>query len=402
MLNVKIKDSVCVFAQVVYIGTMNIENNDYRTPGQLISALLKNKGWTQRILAIVLGMGETSVAKIISDKQPVDASLAISLGELFNVPAESFLELQKSYDLAVARIGSRPDPKRKTRAQIYGELPISTMIKRGWLDADNIKDTENVENSLCRFFGVNRIDDVEILPHAAKKTEVSVSASPAQMAWIYRVKKLAEDMMVASYSTASVKNAIKKIQALLNAPEELRNVPRILAEAGIRFVIVEALPSSKIDGVCFWLNESSPVIGMTLRFDRIDNFCFVLRHELEHVLNRDGLTTMMLDVDIQNADNQYLAIEIENQERIANEAAAEFCVPKKMMDAFISRKAPIFAERDIIGLSRMAKVHTGLIAGQLQHRTGFYNKFRQHLIPVREIVTPNAITDGWGDIASVE
>ena len=46
----------------------------------------------------------------------------------------------------------------------------------------------------------------------------------------------------------------------------------------------EALPSSKIDGVCLWLDQHSPVIGMSLRFDRIDNFWFVLGHEIEHAL----------------------------------------------------------------------------------------------------------------------
>jgi len=381
---------------------MNIDLNDYRTPGQLIAFLLEQRGWSQRTLAVVMGTDETGLNKIVAGKRPIDAKTALILEEVFGVEAENFLKLQKNYDLAVARIEARPDPTRKTRAQLYGDLPVAAMIKRGWLDANDIKDTKNVESSLCRFFGVNRLEDIEILSHAAKRTEVSITATPAQMAWIYRVKTLAEEMMVARYSSTGVQTAIKKIQGLLYAPEELRNVPRILAEAGIRFVIVEALPSSKIDGVCFWLNDTSPVIGMTMRFDRIDNFCFVLRHELEHVLNRDGLdtTTAMLDVDIQNNNHQYEAAEIEQQERRANEAAADFCVPKKMMDAFISRKAPIFAERDIIGLSRMVKVHPGLIAGQLQHQTGEYNKFRQHLVPVREIITPNAITDGWGDIAS--
>lgn len=380
---------------------MSIDLDKYKTPGQLLAHLLEQRNWSGRTLAVIMGADETGVNKIIAGKRGIDAKTALILEEIFGLSAESFLKLQKSYDLAIARFEARPDPNRKTRAQIYGDLPVSAMIKRGWLNAESIKDTKNVENSLCRFFGVNRIEDIEILPHAAKRTKVSVSATPAQMAWIYRVKMLAEEMLVARYSPNSVQSAIKKIQQLLYAPEELRNVPRILTEAGIRFVIVEALPSSKIDGVCFWLDDVSPVIGMTLRFDRIDDFCFVLRHELEHVLNRDGLTTMMLDVDIQSPDQQYQASEIEKQERIANEAASDFCVPKKMMDAFISRKSPIFAERDIIGLSRMVKVHPGLIAGQLQYRTGEYNKFRQHLVPVREIVTPNAITDGWGDIASV-
>ena len=320
---------------------------------------------------------------------------------MFDVDAEEFLKLQKSYDLAVARIKQRPDSKRKVRAEVYGHLPVQEMIKRGWVDAANIREIESVENSLCRFFGVKDINHIETLSHAAKKTQVSINATPAQLAWLYRVKTLAKEMLVAKYSPSSVSDAIKKIKPLLNAAEELRKVPKILAEAGIRFVIVEALPSSKIDGVCLWLNERSPVIGMSLRYDRIDNFCFVLRHELEHVQNRDGIDTVMLDVDIQGNREDFLKEEIRTQEDKANFAAAEFCVPQKMMEAFINRKSPIFSKRDILGFSHMIQVHPGLIAGQLQHKTGKYNRFREFLAPIKNIVTPNAVTDGWGDVAEI-
>ena len=61
--------------------------------------------------------------------------------------------------------------------------------------------------------------------------------------------------------------------------------PPSCGSAGVRFVIVEGLPGSKIDGVCVWLG-AQPVIGLTLRLDRPDNLCFVLRHEIEHVLQR--------------------------------------------------------------------------------------------------------------------
>jgi len=93
--------------------------------------------------------------------------------------------------------------------------------------------------------------------------------------------------------------ALGKLKTLLISPEGARKVPRIMMEAGVRFVIVEALPSSKIDGVCFWLNDRHPVIGMSLRFDRIDNFWFVLRHEIEHVLREDGRSRTMLDAELE-------------------------------------------------------------------------------------------------------
>lgn len=379
-----------------------MDSEEHKSPGQLVTALLADREWTKRTLAVITGMDETAISKIASNTRKVDAETAIIFEEIFDVPAERFLSLQKTYDLAVARIESTPNPKRQIRAELIGKLPVSAMIKRGWIEAESLKDIENVENSLLRFFQANRLEDIETLPHAAKKTEVSIAVTPAQLAWLYRVKTLATEMLVARYSPASVKSAIAKIKTLIHSAEELRKVPRILAEAGIRFVIVEALPSTKIDGVCFWLDDNSPVIGMTMRFDRIDNFVFVLRHELEHVQNRDGLIKMMLDVDINSGESLQVTQELKDQEDRANTAAAEFCVPKKMMDAFISRKAPTYAMRDIIGLARMLKVHTGLVAGQLQFRTQKYNLARDYLVPVRKIVTPNAVTDGWGDIAPTD
>ena len=64
------------------------------------------------------------------------------------------------------------------------------------------------------------------------------------------------------------------------------------------------------------------------------------------------------------------------EERIANKAAADFCVPKSQMDAFIARKEPLFSDRDLRGFARILGVHPGIVAGQLQHRTGRYQIFR--------------------------
>jgi HTH-type transcriptional regulator/antitoxin HigA len=72
------------------------------------------------------------------------------------------------------------------------------------------------------------------------------------------------------------------------------------------------------------------------------------------------------------------------------------------LDAFLARKAPFFSERDLIGFSRILKVHPGIVAGQLQRRTKRYDRFRDHLVKVREIIAPTAIKDGWGDIAPVD
>ena len=375
-------------------------HDDFKTPGQLIEALLSERDWTQRVLAAVLEMSESTLNKLISGKQAVTAEIAITLEEVFGVAAERFLALQKDFDLARARLVNRPNPGRSTRAQLFGGLPVPEMIKRGWLDGADVRDMVSVETALATFFGVSSVNEIEVLPHAAKKTAVAKETTPVQLAWLYRVREIASEMIVGPYSPFGVRRAVEQLKQLVLSAEEARKAPRILAEAGIRFVIVESLPGAKIDGVCFWLDEISPVIGMSFRHDRIDNFWFVLRHELEHVIQRHGREQITIDAELEG-EKAGDSMNVPQEERIANAAAAEFCVPKKSMDAFIARKAPFFAERDIRSLAAALRIHPGLVAGQLQHRTGRYDRFRDHLVKIRSVVAPGAAVDGWGDVAPV-
>jgi HTH-type transcriptional regulator/antitoxin HigA len=376
------------------------DDTKYRTPGQLIQELMDARGWTQKVLSIVLDVDETVINKTLTGKRSLDAGMAISLSELFGVPAERFMALQKTFELAQARIITREDPARANRAHIFSSLPISEMIKRGWIEVDDMKDFPKVEAALAKFFHAPSIEEIEIFPHAAKKTNVFGDATPAQLAWLYRVKEIAGEMLVARYSPAAVKNAMPKLKELLCSPDAARKVPRILAECGIRFAIVESLPAAKIDGVCFWLNDESPVIAMSLRFDRIDNFWFVLRHELEHVIQLHGREAMMLDVELEG-ERAGIGVNVSEEERLANQAAADFCVPQKSLQNFIARKSPFFYERDIIGFASTMHVHPGIVAGQLRNKLQLWNRFNNHLVKIRSAVAPGATVDGWGDVVPV-
>jgi HTH-type transcriptional regulator/antitoxin HigA len=374
---------------------------EYRTPAQLIDAHLQARGWTQRVLAKILGLPETTVSNILNGKKPITTELALHLNAVLGIDPDQLLQLQTTYGLAKAQLEFRADPELPTRVAVFGELPVTDIIKRGWLKGiTDIRDA-NLESALCKFFGVSSINEIEILPHAAKKTNVTAEATPMQLAWLYRVRQIATQVLVAKYSVESVEAAVGKLKPLLGSPEAARKVPRIMAEAGIRFVIVESLPGAKIDGVCFWLNERSPVIAMSLRHDRIDNFWFVLRHEIEHVMQQHGRAAAMLDTDLEG-ERAGTGKNIPEEERIANEAAANFCVPQSSLTRFIQLKAPLFSERDIRGFAATLKIHPGLVAGQLQNKTGRYDLFRNHLVRIRSAVAPNAMVDGWGDVAPVE
>jgi HTH-type transcriptional regulator / antitoxin HigA len=399
-VKIKLRKIASLYCFIFYYGLQMIVPlplDDFRMPGQLVQHLLDQKGWNKRVLAIVLRLDETVVNKLISGRRRMDAGTAIRLAELFDIKPDTLLDLQKTYDLAKAKIIARPDPGMATRATLFGDLPVSEMIKRGWIDAKDVRDVGSVEVGLSRFFGVQSVDEIEILPHAARKTNVTEPVTPAQLAWIYRVQEIASELLVHRYDGSAVADCVPLLKNLLIAPEAARKVPAILAEAGVRFVLVESLASAKIDGVCFWLDDRSPVIGMSLRFDRIDNFWFVLRHEIEHVLRLHGRDAIALDAELEG-DRAGTGDALPEEERIANDAAANFCVPSGLMERFIARKDPFFAERDILGFAKTLEIHPGIVAGQLQRRTGRYDRFRDHLVKIRHCVAPSAFVDGWGDV----
>jgi HTH-type transcriptional regulator / antitoxin HigA len=375
-----------------------MSDEEYKTPGQLIQELLDARGWSQRVLSIVLGIDETGLNKIISGKRQLDATLALQISAVFDVEAERLLEIQKRYDLALARLVSRPNPALVSRAKLFGDLPVTEMIKRGWLGATDIKNVPLVEKALCSFFGQDDLSQIHALPSSFKRTDGQAPITQTQLAWLYRVRQMATDYPSAKFAPAKLESALAKLQSLLISSEGVRKVPKLLMEAGVRYVLVESIPAAKIDGVCCWLDDEKPVIGMSLRFDRIDNFWFVLRHEIEHVLRGHGKELPRLDIDMEKEVPEG---EMPEEERIANSAAAEFCVPGDRMLDFIARKSPVFAERDIRGFSAVLQRHPGIIAGQLQHQTKRYDLFRNHLVKIRSIILPTAEHDGWGDVAQI-
>lgn len=374
---------------------MAIDPERFPTPGKYIRALLEERGWDQRTLARVLGLGYGTTNRLVTDKKPIDAFSAIVLGEAFDVEPGIFFDLKKKYDLAVAWASTVPDRGRAIRAALYGSLPVAEMIYRGWLDADDFDDPEKVEGALARFFGVESVDRIPVLPHAARRPEQAAEVTPAQLAWLYRVRAVAAMLQVPRYSPAAVRAAVEKLEGLLGSVDGVAKVGPILAECGIRFVIVESLTTAKIDGVCTWLNDMAPVIGMTLRHDRIDNFWFVLRHEIEHVINGHGRRQARVDVELDGTPG------VSEEERIANAAASDFCVPRESMDSFYMKKKPFYMKQDVLGFAASQKRHPGLVVGQLQHRVGRFDRFREYLQNVRGLVIRDSAVDGWGHVYPV-
>lgn len=368
-----------------------------RLPGKWVEDELEARGWSQIDLAEIIGRPAQLISEIVSGKRGITPETAMGLADAFGTSPELWMNLETRYQLAKSQAEAGPTIKdaRVRRARLY-TYPIREMTRRGWIEPSTNVDV--LEHQIEAFFG-QKIGSIQHIGHAAKKSGDEVEATPAQLAWLYRARSLAAALQVDRFAPGAVRAVEQSLRGLMHEPIEVRHVPRMLGSAGIRFLIVEALPGSKIDGACFWLNESSPVIAMSLRHDRIDNFWFVLRHELEHVMRRDGLNkAAIIDTDVADTPADALSA----MEKKANDAAQEYCVSDYEMQRFIARVRPLYSERAIVQFANRIEVHPGIVVGQL-HRRGemHWKNLRKLLVKIRDFIVPSALTDGWGAIPQV-
>ena len=364
-------------------------------PGDLIKEELEERGWTQEDLAEILGRTTSAVNEIITGKRGITVDTAKGLGEALGTGAQFWLNMESAYRLSLER--TRPESVSR-KAVLYETAPIRAMIKRNWIESST--NIEVLEQRLREFFGTS---DLSQIPRLACMTRKSTEElTPAQRAWLFRAKNLAMAVHAEKYTKSSLNMALERLKDMRANEADIRLIPKVLADAGIRLLIIEPFPQSKIDGVSFWVN-GSPVIALSLRYDRIDSFWHTLMHEIGHIKNEDGLidNCIILDTDLfdeYNEDKPY--------EKAADEFAVNFLVPQKELNDFIARIQPMYSKSKIVGFSNRIKVHPGIVIGQLHHRGkergGLdYSYSREILVKVRHLITRSATTDGYGQILSV-
>ncbi len=364
-------------------------------PGDLIKEELEERGWTQEDLAEILGRTTAGVNEIITGKRGITVDTAKGLGEALGTGAQFWLNMESAYRLSLER--TRPESVSR-KAFLYEIAPIRAMTKRNWIESST--NIEVLEQRLRDFFGALDLHQIPQLSYRTRKSTDELTS--AQRAWLFRAKNLAMAVHAEPYSKSRLNIALKRLKEMETNAEDVRLIPKILADAGVRLLIIEPLPQSKIDGVSFWLN-GSPVIVLSIRYDRIDSFWHTLMHEIGHVKNGDGLKDNCIILDIDLFDDEQ---DDKPYERAADKFAVDFLVPQDELSNFIARTQPMYSKSKILKFANRINVHPGIIVGQLHHlgkeQGGIdYSHSREMLVKVRHIITRSATTDGYGQILSV-
>jgi HTH-type transcriptional regulator/antitoxin HigA len=356
-------------------------------PGEFLRDELEAREWTQEDLADVLGVSVRLVNEVIKGKRSVTVETAQRLGDAFGTGAQFWLNLESSYQLWRAK---QSDSSVAKRARLYAKAPVRAMIKRGWLP--ETKDLAELERHVLAFTEQPSLDEEFVFPHAARRTEPCGPMKPEQFAWLCRARQLARLVRVTrQWKEGRVEDLVRELQRLILGPPALREVPRVLADFGIRFVALERLPNMKMAGATFWLSKTEPVIVLSFTHDRIDNALHTLLHEIDHTEHGES----MIDEEVLRQD------ETPEIEKRADRFAVESLVPQKKLEDFCNRVAPLFYEVKVIGFADLLQIHPGIVVGQLHHRgpsrSGLaYTHLRKFLVPVRKYMTELAMTEGWG------
>ncbi|HEV8336899.1 MAG TPA: HigA family addiction module antitoxin [Candidatus Polarisedimenticolia bacterium] len=359
-------------------------------PGRRLKQLLEEKGWSQDELAQITGKNRQTVSNIVSGRTGVSPEMAIALGAAFGNDPADWLRWTAEYELSVSEADGAIVEKR---ARLFSLAPIREMQKRGWIRSSD-KDAD-LESDLTSFFGASPYSDISF-PVAARRTAMLDDLNPAERAWCFRARQISEPILVNEFKRDRLPAAEKRLRQAAAFPKEANKVSTILSDFGIRFVVVEPLSGAKIDGASFFLDDTNPVIAVSLRYDRIDAFWHTLFHEFAHIKHGDSYS---VDTTFQQNNEGGITILLadDQQEKRANESASDALIPRDEIESFIRRLAPFYSSDRIVQFAHRMKIHPGIIVGQLQYRGEIgYGALRTFLVKIRSIVIETALTDGWG------
>ena len=350
-------------------------------PGEILKEELEARGWTQSDLAEVLGRPIQVVNEIIRGKKAIIPATAVELSRAFDTSPEFWLNLEAAYRLDLLHHEGGNNDEIARRAKVYSLAPIKELAKRGWMSKTS--DLDIIEAEVLRLLEIKSVEDRATLALAARKSDPYGEYSPAQIAWACRARQVARLQKVKAFDRRRFNARVPKLPRLSIEDDGIEQAPKVLADLGVRLVVVDHLPQTYIDGAAFWLGPKAPVVALSLRYDRIDYFWFTLMHELAHI-KRNGKHMGHLDDNLVGPSAEARE-DKPKEEQEADDQACQWLLPQNEVDTFVSETRPYFSKAAIAGFADSMGVHPGIVVGRLQHIGAIpYSHNRAMLVNVRK------------------
>jgi HTH-type transcriptional regulator/antitoxin HigA len=325
-------------------------------PVEAIRFRMEQLGLKQKDLAPFIG-SPSKVSEILSGQRPLSISMIRRLHEGLGIPAEVLVRDPG------ARLAQAPDNVAWER------FPLAEMLRRGWLRhtgslAEAKKQARNLIGRWAAQLGSDCLQPAFLRQHVRTGCAADEYALAA---WRIRVTLLALAQQAPKYQPGSVTHDfirdLVRLSYLDNGPLLARE---FLLKNGIRFVAEEHLPHTHLDGAAIKLPDGAPLIALTLRYDRLDNFWFTLCHELAHVaLHFEGEETAFID-DLDQTD-------IDSCERDADHWATEALIPADIWHSAAMSEAPSAGR--LCEFAASYRINPAIPAGRIRKEKRNYKLF---------------------------
>lgn len=335
-------------------------------PIDAIKFRMEQIGLVQKDMVPYIGT-KSKVSEVLNGKRPLTLSMMRSLNKNLGISAEVLLKEPGA------------DFPNQIQEMEWSRFPLLEMAKRNWIPM--VDDIKEKAEELIRDF-IEQAGGLDTVPKPCFRQGKNGRYNPKMdlfslTAWCIRVQSVARKNPL---KTKYVKNSIKlgtmqevaRLSYFDNGPLLAKEY---LEKHGVHLIVVPHLPKTYLDGAAILLPDGTPVIGLTLRYDRIDYFWFCLLHELAHVSKHLSTSDRLI---IDDLDLRGKKVEKEDIiEKEADEMTRNGLIPKRIWDKNpISGKA---STAEIYALAEKLKIHPAIIAGRIRFEQNNYRLLSRHV-----------------------
>lgn len=297
------------------------------------------------------------VSEILSGKRQLTLDMVRALSKGLGIPAKVLIQ--------------KPELGEDVELNAWDNRLIKEMSKRGYFGASAFKE-DNKISLLKSFFSVtgNNMQIMGMLRKSPHYRTSPLTDKRALIAWSTQIFKKAKKTKVpAKYNHGTLNLEFLRDLAKKSTDKDGPLMAQDhLKKNGIILVIEPHFSKTYLDGATLLPNKDNPVIGLTLRYDRLDNFWFTLMHELAHIsLHYDKDITLFYD-EIEGVRG----VDINDIENEADQMVREALVPNSKWENSPAKliPSPMAAQ----SLADELGVHVAIVAGimRYEHKNFYY------------------------------
>ena len=328
-------------------------------PIEAIKFRMEQAGLKRKDMATYLG-SQSKVSEVLNRKRPLSLAMMRALHNGLGIPAEVLLQ--------------SPGKGLGECKYNYRDYPFNEMFKQGYLAFNGTihQAKAHAEELLIALFSV--FGEAPPQPIYCKNGENNIDPN-ALVAWQARAIALALQEDLPPFLDENLTDDfIQEVIRLSYYSQGPQMAQEALNKKGIHLIVLPHLQHTYLDGACFSSPTSRPIIGMTLRHDRLDNFWFTLAHELAHCflhLSQDSSAAFFDDTE------HFISETDDPREIEANHFARDILIPPKAWEQEHSHLLESRQSQPVTAFAERVGVAPAVIAGRVRWETANYKKFSQ-------------------------